>query len=641
MRNLLSLRGIGRAGVSTLAVGAALLASVLLISCGPVVGQGNNNNHGGGDGGGTCQVGDIECVGMTARTCQSDGSWSEEVCESACAAGLGCVACVPGSFYCDEGHVMLCNENQELVVDHDCPPAESCILGECVDKCDPRVLTPSNVGCEFWAVDLDNEAVTTMGMSNDAAAQQFAVAIANNNDFDVQVDVTINQARVGEPVSEVQAVPTVTVPAHDLVRIDLPQREVDGCMGQNSNYVKGSGSGTFVSPHGFRIVATGPVVAYQFNPVIQQFSNDASILIPVQAIGNGYYVLGYPTANPCGISSMPQDSIPDHTSVTILGIHENTHVTVHPTHPIMASAGDSGFPIAETAAGGVLEFDIGPYDVVNLESLQPIGDINSCITLAAQQNGDFSGTRVDSSAPVAVFSSGERGLAGGEAPPPPDFSDSCCTDHLEQQMFPTTALGWNYAVSRSPVRSTGGYREPDIYRILATVDNTVVTTSLTDFPTFNLNAGELASFYSDHGFTVESQGGAIILGQFLVSMGYTSGGNGDSTFTIFPAVDQHRDQYVFLILDSFDDNYMVLAMPNTAAVSIDGDPVGEFPANCTIEDIGTLANIHYSQMTCLLPPGVHTVDSSEPVGLTVYGYYSAGSYGYPGGSDVRIINPVQ
>ena len=618
-----------------------VLGAALLLSCGPVVGQSNNNNASGGDGGETCQVGEITCVGMTARICQADGTWQEEVCESACAADLGCVACVPGFYYCDEeGHVTLCNDNQEQIYDHDCPPAETCVLGECLSKCDARALRPSNVGCEFWAVDLDNEASTTFSVSNDAAAQQFAVAIANNNDFDVQVDVYLNQSRVGEPVAEVQAVPTVTVPAHGLQRIDLVQREVDGCMGQNGTYVKGSGSGTFVSPHAFRIVSTGPVVAYQFQPVIQQYSNDASILIPIQALGKLYYVLGYPTANPCGISGMTLESIPDHTAVTIVGIHESTHVTVYPTHPIVASDGDSGFPIAETPAGGVLEFDIGPYDVVNLESLQPIGDAMTCIQLGAEQDGDFTGTRVESSLPVAVFSSNERGLAGGEAPPPPDFSDSCCTDHLEQQMFPVTALGWNYVVSRSPVRSTGGYREPDIYRILATENNTTVTTSIPDFPSFALNAGEFASFYAYDGFTVETQGGAIILGQYLVSQGYTSGGNGDSTFTIFPAVDQHRDHYVFLILDTFDDNYMVLAMPNTAAISIDGDPVGEFPTSCTVGEIGTLVNVHYTQMTCRLDPGVHTVSSTEPVGLTVYGYYNVGSYGYPGGSDVKIINPV-
>jgi hypothetical protein len=608
-----------------------------------VAGQDDNDNNGDSDAQtGPCSQGDIRCVGQNAEICNADSEWELlEECESACMDGQGCVNCVPDSLYCDEDWVMRCNENQELVQDHECPPAQTCILGECVTKCDERVLTASNVGCEFWAVDLDNEAVDTP-MLNDAAAQQYAVAIANTNDFAVQVDVYLNEARVGETPQEV-LVTSVNVPAMDLRRIDLPQREVDGCMGQNGTYAMYSGSGTFVSPHAYKIVSNGPVVAYQFNPVIQQFSNDASILIPIQALGKQYYVMGYPTANPCGGGIISNPSLPDRTAVTIIGIHEGTHVTVYPTHAIVASDGDSGFPIAETQAGEVLEFDIGPYDVVNLESLQFIGDQMQCINaVQGGLTGDFSGTRIEASREVSVFSSHERGLAGGEAPKPPNWDDdSCCTDHLEQQMFPITALGWQFAISRSPVRSTGSWREYDVYKVLATENNTTVETSLSEFPSFTLDAGEVQTFWAQDGFTVESQGGAIMVGQYLVSQGHTDGGNGDSTFTIFPAADQHREQYVFLILDTFEDNYMVVAMPDTAGISIDGEPQGEFPQGCEIEPIGHIDGTDYVQMTCRLDPGVHTVEGTEPVGLTVYGYYNVGSYGYPGGSDVKIINPVE
>lgn len=624
--------------VGPLALG---LAFILAAACGPVAGQGNNNQPTGDGQVGECTPGEILCEGTTAKLCTSLGTWHTEICPSACVVGEGCVDCITGAFYCEDDWVMVCTEDKELEQAYQCPPEQACILGECVTKCDPRVLTPSNVGCEFWAVDLDNEASTTFGISNDAAAAQYAVAVANNNDFTVYVEVFKNTARVGQPVSEVLE-RSVSVPPRSLERIDLPQREVDGTMGQNGAYVVGSGSGTFVSPHAYRVVSNGPVVAYQFNPVVQQYSNDASILIPMQALGTQYYVMGYPTANPCGIEGMSIESIPDHTAVTIVGVHENTLVTVYPTHPVMASGGDSGFQIDETPAGGEIQFEIGPYEVVNLESLQPMGDIMNCITLGQTQNGDFTGTRVVATKNVVVFSSNERGLAGGEAEPrPPNWNEeTCCTDHLEQQMFPITALGWNFVVSRSPVRSTGGYREPDVYRVLATVNGTTVTTSLSNFPSFTLNAGEFKSFWAQDGFTVGSQGGAIMLGQFLVSQGFTQGGNGDSTFTIFPAVDQHRKEYVFLILDTFTDNYMVLAMPNSAAISINGQAQGEFPQGCSTEDIGMMDNQMYIQMTCRMEPGVHTVSATQPVGLTIYGYYNVGSYGYPGGSDVKIINPI-
>ena len=606
----------------------------------------NNNN-------GLCTPGTIECDGWTAKTCQADRTWSEVVCPVNCEYGVGCVDCQEGEHYCRENTVMVCNSNHELVVDHDCPEQEACLFGQCVNRCHPSMLTTSNVGCEFWAVDLDNEAVVTMGMTNDAAAQQFAVVIANVNNFPVTAYAYKNVARFGEAVAETAVQPQngigmpIQVPAKSLVQIDLPMREVDGCMGQNGQYTMYSGSGTFVSSHAYRIVTDGPVVAYQFNPIIQQFSNDASILIPTQALGQHYYVLGYPTANPCSMAGFSQPSIPDHTSVTIMGITPNTVVNVYPTHRIKASGGDSGIAVPETNAGQMLTFTIGPYDVVNLESWQlENGSQTECIQAAQVHSGDFTGTRIESTAPVAVFSSLERGAGTGgvQIPEPPGWDgQTCCTDHLEQQMFPTRALGWNYVISRSPVRSTdSSYKEPDIYRVLATENGTIVNTSLSaPFNSFTLNAGEFKAFWAQEGFTLTATGGAVMVGQFLVSQGLVPGGIGDPSFLIFPAADQHRDNYVFLIPDTFRDNFMVLVKPDGTDIILDGASLGEFPTNCTTANIGMLDSVNYSQLTCRLSEGIHTIETSNPVGLSVYGYYNVGSYAYPGGSDVKIINPIE
>lgn len=631
-----------------------LLAVALgIAACDDSGGKNTFNNTTNNSNNGQCTPGTIECDGWTARTCQADHTWTEQVCPVNCVYGVGCVDCQEGEHYCQENTVMVCNANHELVPERECPEQEACVYGQCVNRCHPSLLTTSNVGCEFWAVDLDNETVDTMGgMSNDAAAQQFAVALANVNNFPVTAYVYKNLARVGQPVSETAVQPQnnigmpIQIPPKSLVQIDLPQREVDGCMGQNGTYQKYTGSGTFVSPHAYRIVTDGPVVAYQFNPIVQQFSNDASILIPTQALGQHYYVLGWPTANPCGWDMFPQQSIPDHTSVTIIGITENTQVTVYTTHKIMASGGDSGFAIPEVPKGGQLTFTVGPYDVVNLESWQFTGDQAECLQQINENSGDFTGTRIESSAPIAVFSSLERGagLGGAQPPDPPNWDgNTCCTDHLEQQMFPTVALGWNYVVSRSPVRSTDpNYKEPDIYRVLATENGTLVTTSLSaPFNSFTLNAGEFKTFYAYDGFTLTAQGGAVMVGQYLVSQGYVPGGIGDPTFVIFPAADQHRDNYVFLIPDTFQDNYMVVVKPSGTDIVLDGASLGEFPANCTTANIGMLDNTNYEQITCRLAEGVHTIESSNPVGLSVYGYYNVGSYGYPGGSDVKIINPIE
>ena len=73
-------------------------------------------------------------------------------------------------------------------------------------------------------------------------------------------------------------------------------------------------------------------------------------------------------------------------TVTIIGTAEETRVTIRPTAAI---AGSDAIP--DTEAGGELVFDIEPFEVVHLESRYQ-GEL-----------GDFSGTRVISDRPVAVF----------------------------------------------------------------------------------------------------------------------------------------------------------------------------------------------------------------------------------------------
>jgi len=532
----------------------------------------------------------------------------------------------------------------------DCPDGTVCSNGTCKGPCAAALDMPSNVGCEFWAADLDNEAFNLIGATNNAASSQFAVVAANNNDYPVTVDVTKNAARVGDPVNE-QPVMSVTVPPRTASRIDLPQREVDGSMGQNGTYTANSGTGTFVSPHAYHVVSSGPVVVYQFNPIVQQFSNDASTLIPIQALGSDYLIIGYPTANPCGNPALPVDSIPDHSSITIVPTANDTHVTVTPTHPITASGGDSGIPIPTVAKNGTLSLTLGLYDVANLESDQPSGDIFACIN--SGQDGDFTGSQIHSDKPVVVFTSGERGIGFGGATNvkfPPDWDDSsaggddlCCTDHLEEQLLPITALGREFAIARSPIRSTdsSGWVEPDIVRVVATLDGTVITTNLpAPNDTITLQARQQKSFAATTGFTMESnlpiEVATYLVSQHFVKHGYI----GDPSQLLMPAAEQFRKDYVFLIPGTFQSNYIVMAKPSNANIVLDGLPLA-MQQNCYTGSIGTVGGVQYDQVTCPALEGHHTVVADVPFGLSVFGYYNVGSYAFVGGSDVKIINPIE
>ena len=598
------------------------------------------------------------CTSFGFQQCHEDGSFDPpQVCgpDETCDPLAGCVVCVPDGLYCAgplANDVYRCNKDGTGGTQvESCPADNVCSGGACKTPCEAAEDHPSNVGCDFWAADLDNEATGGI-IANDAAAQQFAVVAANNNEFPIMVTVTKNAANIGQPLSE-QAVLQVTVPPRTAQRMDLPQREVDGAMGQNASYVKNSGSGTFVSPHAYHVVSNGPMVLYQFNPIIQQFSNDASTLIPRQALGMDYIVVGFETANPCAITGLPPPdaSIPDHGAVTIIPIQDDTHVTVSTTHGIKASGGPSGIAIPMTQKGGTLSLTLSRYMVANLESEMKTGSVSECAAAVnAGADGDFTGTYVKSDKPIVVFTSNERGIGFGgatvEYPPGWDTSsgdDICCTDHLEEQLFPVTALGKEFAVARSPIRSTHPtWREPDIIRVVGTVDGTTITTNLpAPWASFTLNARQDKTFAATTGFTLSAsaavQVSSYLVPQHFVKYGYT----GDPSQIMIPAAEQHRKDYVFLVPATFQSNYGVFAKPVDAHLMVDGIALdgAEF-SSCVKAPIGTVLGTTYEQVTCPLAAGRHQVAGDKPFGLSVYGYYNVGSYAFVGGSDVKIINPI-
>ncbi len=614
----------------------ALLAALLLLStagCGersrPV---GSVRDGGPGADSGPCTAGEMSCAGRDVTMCVDGVFEPTETCpaDRVCVPGLGCRTCSPGGRFCVGNEVHICNDTGDgSTATEVCAPDEACRSGVCQNACDAAREDRSTVGCEYYAVDLDNEYGEGFfgGFDlSDAASQQFAVVLANPSDVTVSVEVEQNDAPYGSAPSPT-TVGTYSIAPQSLVRIDLPQREVDGSFeGHNE------GPGTFLSSQAYHITTNFPVVAYQFNPIVQDFSNDASLMIPVTGLDTHYRVLGWPTANPIPppppLPAIP--GIPDHSSVTIIGTQESTEVRVTLGGKIV---GD-GMDIPAGEPGDVVTVTLGPYDVLNLESR----DIP----------GDLTGTVVESSAPVAVFSGGERGIAPVDTdriPTPPGGrpDDWCCTEHLEEQVFPTTAWGKDFVITRSPVRGAT-WREPDIYRIMADKDGTTVTTGLASpDDSFTLNAGEWRELYAQDGFILRADK-PISIEQILVSQGWVDdwkpGHGGDPSMILFPPYEQYRDNYVFLVPDTFSANYVVVAMPQGTNVELDGRDVNgdEFMALCTYEEVGAIDGTTYIAATCPVDGGTHRLESTLPVGIMVYGYYNVGSYGYAGGSNLTRIN---
>jgi hypothetical protein len=593
-----------------------------------------------------CTAGQTQCTANVWETC-TGGTWSKQDCGSKlCVKGLGCRLCEPNSDFCDGMDVYTCSgDGNSRTKVKTCIDGQQCAAGMCLDLCDLPQKDRSNVGCEFWAVDLPNEYYctsidggATCMMYGCAACQQYAVVVANINSFPVQITVDINEAKPGE-AAQVKTTAQKSVAPYSLEVFNLPMREVD-CSEWKEDAQKRlrrvGDSQTCLSSRAYRVKSSSPVVAYQFNPIINDFSNGASLLIPTNGLDLKYYVMGWSTANPISLPMPGQEGIPDYMSLTVIGVKDGTEVEVTLAHPTQASK-DGKIPAAKK--GDTVKVVLGPFDVLNINTIQDF----------AFPTGDLTGSLVKASKPVVVFSSGQRVVVPGgfkynpEPPKPSDPNQSlCCTEHIEQQMFPISSLGTTFAITRTPIRSTG-IVEPDFYRVLATKDNvtTNITTNLAEFPKFTLQTGQWADFWATKDFVLESDK-PVMVAQYAVSQGYLdnwSPPGGDPEFVIFAPVEQHRKDYIFLTPTTFDKDYVIIASPQSSVVKLDGQEVSsEFQSLCPKFELGTIKGEKYKAIRCDLKDGVHRVEATKPVGIMVYGYYNVGSYGYPGGADIKQIN---
>jgi len=609
-----------------------------------------------------CEPGTSRCAENSFQQCSDSGErWVDvEACSDqglVCVTGDGCRACFPDTRSCDGLDILRCRpDGSGSDVIATCGADDDvCFGGACVNACALAAETESYEGCEYWAVDLDNAVVSTFGA---ASAQQFSVVLSNPGVLaaTAQVEILCTPADVvalgclaGEP--HVVAGPFTVLPG-DLEIVDLDARELDGSSSPELN----DGPGTFVSHHAYRIGSTAPLVAYQFNPLenVGVFSNDASLLLPTEALADRYMVLSWPQT--LALTEEPETNagIDLRAFLTVVGIADGTSVTIELRADIVGGGG-----IAPALAGDTLELTLDRYEVINLET--------------EGFNGDFTGSAITASAPVAVFT-------GSEASDAPRFDTladrRCCADHLEEQLFPTVAFGRRFVAVKTPLRSQviadAGWDvtvipdEPEYWRVVAIREDTQVITNLPPpNDEFFLQRGDSVIFESERDFVLRSDEpigfGQIPASQLATGIPSTLPGGerppgGDPSFMVVPPVEQWRTEYLFLVPNQYAYDYLLIAAPATAELRYDHIPLDNVLL-CEYEPIGTLPTgpgdtpEEYVAIRCplsaptpdgpgLQDDGVHFLETTngEPFGLMVWGWDSFVSYGYPGGSNLEPIN---
>jgi hypothetical protein len=620
-----------------------------------------------------CEPQSYKCVGSLSLRCSSDGAgWQVEAdCsqKALTCTTRGCLTCQPGGVYCQGQDLMACNADgtgydPKPLLTCDGSKGMVCEGSSCSNACQLSRVNRSYMGCEYWAVDLDN-AVVEIGS---AAAQQFAIALSNPSSLPASVTVSVNEAPFGQPPI-LKEVTKRSVAPEALEVILLPAREVDGSPAGEFN----TGTHTALSANAYKIESTAPIIVYQFNPLsnVGVFSNDASLLIPTPALttdssnenGASYLVMGWPQT-----IAETQDRKTNfgenlRAFLTVVGTRDGTNVRVYLSTPIV---GD-GKTIPALAGGQTLDVKLNAFDVLNLET--------------GSFNADFTGTKVTTDKPVVVFS-------GSEASDVPDFPDlstrKCCADHIEEQLFPIQTLGTAFiAISTSgrtaALKEAGAtitpHKETEYFRVLAAGESTAISTSLPPpFDNFLVAGGKHAQLRVEQDFTIQATG-PLVVGQFMPSQDEagvpSSLPGGDPSFIVLPPVEQFRKNYLFLTPDKYSFDFIAVAAPRGARVKLDGRELKEGKVSgpgprlsCTRSPVGKVRRpgdkneTEYDAIKCQLsfpvvipdqtPPqnllpgeqndGVHRLTADLPVGLVVYGFDAYVSYGYPGGTDLALIN---
>jgi hypothetical protein len=631
-----------------------------------------------------CTVGQIVCVGDELEECVGDGGSSSysktEDCSATgrvCSESLGaCSMCAPNTLSCDGMNAEQCKPDGSgttFVAACDPTVGQACRDGQCIELCDQAEQQKSNIGCEYWAVDLDNARISAV---QNAAAQQFAVVVSNAQpDVATTVHVYQDDGAPGDPPSPIEIATSVIAPLN-LEVFTLGPREVDGSPDGEFN----TGTHTALTRHAYRVVTDFPVVAYQFNPLdnVDVFSNDASLLKPREALsfddGSGgpptmvpaYVALGWPQT--IAITDDPNTNFdPDapinlRAFLTIVGTTAGTTVRVHPTTSVR-----EGGPVGATAPGGVLEVKLDAFDVLNLET----PDFDSF-------NADFTGTLIEADQPIAVFTGSEA----SDAPHYETLSDrQCCADHLEDQLDPLRTLGKSFAIAHTPSRTTavalagggiGVAPEPDFVRFVAGFPGTTTIKTSLPAPDDVITLTKRGDFHEVTVFTdfVATSSQPVSVGQVMASQEAaavpTELPGGDPSLTVYPPVEQFRPDYVFLTPDKYSFDFLSIIAPPTATVELDGRTLDGTvclvtPTDGLTEDQRGSITPPFVTYTCQLSfpvidpqqaapnnispgvqnDGVHALVANAPVGLIVMGWDNFVSYAYAGGTQLAdITGPI-
>ena len=333
---------------------------------------------------------------------------------------------------------------------------------------------------------------------------------------------------------------------------------------------------------GVHIITEKKVSVYALNKRI--YSADATVVLPVEALGKTYRVISYKGLDPSRYSQF-----------MVVAIEDSTEIEITPTQ--LTSNGH---------AAGV------PYTIT----------LHQGQTYQLQSVFDLTGTLITSKSEIstdcknfAVFSGNEWTNVGG-----------CggAQDHLYEQMLPVKTWGTNFILV--PFESRRG----DIFRIVTDTDSTTVTI---DGKPYLIGPD---GFYEGYmlNTTIITTDNPVSVVQFSRSQSCDQL-EGDPFMVAVSPTEQLLKQATFNALDiHVIDRYyvnIVTKTSNLSTVTLDGTDISnQFSVLFT--------NNQYATASLLVEKGNHTLASEEGFIAYIYGFGRIESFGYSAGASLDNLN---
>ena len=541
----------------------------------------------------------------TIKMCNGDGSAIEGV---PCLPGQYCLngicgeqICIPGSSECvDNESYQYCNtEGTGFESPVSCGEGSVCIKGECISGCEADYKFGSYVGCEYWTLDLDQ----FEDPFGDPEPIPHAVVISNPGLSDANV---VFESYSSVPMTVLGGV----VPSGESVAFEMPRHDLDG-------------SGIF--NRSIRIRSNRPVLAAQFNPLnnVGVASNDGTLLLPKAALGKEYYILSWPSgANVefLGMNIPPQKGYFTVVAVTPGKTNVTIKFTAETEETLDAIANDVVVPLAG--------YPIGSTETFELEYGQVLQVTAKPLEIFSGGNPDLTGSHVSANRPIMVLGGHEEAVVSGY---PTMNNESCCAEHLEEQLLPVRALGEKVVCGKSAPRGN----DPDLWRIVAVDELTLETDPPqedTDGNAVNgrsLQPGEWIQIRTEDSFVVTATG-RVLVGQYLVSQEFTDQNTGDPALIHGIPVEQWRDDYPILTPADYTQNWLTVMRVAGAPIFLDDVAID----NGIFTPIGNSA---YEVGFVPVEEGQHRVHGIEAFGLIAVGYSNAVSYGLAAGMNIKNL----